>query len=150
MEAAFAHVTDAGAAAGVPFDFSRLASAPNTTEAHRVVLLAGTHGRTWETARVLFDGYFAEGRDLGDAEALVALGEHAGLPGADVRALLGDDRFREEVAASQALAARLGVSGVPFLVLDGRLALSGAQPPEAILHALDRLAADGQEARPGL
>lgn len=30
----------------------------------------------------------------------------------------------------------LGVSGLPFVLVDGRLAISGAQPPEAITSLL--------------
>ena len=43
LEAAYARVTEAGAAAGLTFDFARLAGAPNTVDAHRLVLLADAH-----------------------------------------------------------------------------------------------------------
>jgi predicted DsbA family dithiol-disulfide isomerase len=148
MTAAFDHVTQAGAAAGLTFRFGRLAGAPNTTDAHRLVLLARTYGREWEAADALFEGYFHDGRDLNDAEDLVAIAEHAGVPGADARALLGDDRFEAEVRQSQEVAARSGISGVPLYLFDGRsadagrrFALSGAQPPAAFVQALDRAAA---------
>ena len=141
MAAAFAHAARAGAAAGLRFDFDALAGAPNTSDAHRLVLLAGAYGRTWEAAGALFEAYFAHGRDLSDAGDLVAAAEAAGVPGADARALLGDDRYRDAVVASQAEAARLGIRGVPFVVLDGRVGVSGAQPPEAFVEALDRAAA---------
>ena len=140
MEAAFAHVTRAGAAAGLRFDFARLAGAPNTTDAHRLILLGRTYGREWETAEALFEGYFADGRDLNDAADVVAVAEHAGLPGADARALLADDRFEAEVAASQTVAQRSGVSGVPLYLFGERFALSGAQPVAAFVQALDRAA----------
>ena len=39
--------------------------------------------------------------------------------------------------ASHREAARLGVTGVPFYVLYGRYALSGAQPVEVFVRALD-------------
>ena len=142
MEAAFGHVTEAGAAAGVTFRFDRLAGAPNTADAHRLVLLAATYGRAWEAVDALFAGYFADGRDLNDAEDFVAIAEHAGVPGADARALLGDDRFEAEVRQSQEVAVRSGISGVPLTLFDGQFALSGAQPPEAFVQALDRAAAE--------
>ena len=140
-EAMFAHVARAGAAAGVRFDFARLAGAPNTFDAHRLVLLAGAYGRTWEAADALYEGYFADGRDLGDPDDLVAIGEHAGLPGADVAALLGDDRHAADVRRSQEVARRSGVGGVPLVLFGERFALSGAQPVEAYVAALDRAAA---------
>ena len=149
-EAAFAHTTQAGEAAGLRFDFARLAGAPNTLDAHRLVLLAGEYDRTWETVDALFEGYFADGRDLGDAEDLVALAEHAGLPGADARALLGDDRYADDVRRSQTIAQRAGIGGVPLYLFGEQFALSGAQPVEAFVQALDRAAeadlSDGSDA----
>ncbi len=141
MAAAFAHVERAGESAGARFDFARLHGAPNTANAHRLVLLGAEHGLTWETARSLFDGYFAEGRDLGNADHLVEMTERAGVPAPEARALLAGDRFRDEVESAQADAARVGVRGVPFVVLNGRLAVSGAQPPEVLVQALDQAAA---------
>ena len=147
MAAAFAHVERAGEAAGVPFDFSRLAGAPNTLDAHRVVLLGAERGRTWETARALFDGYFAHGGDLSSPEALAEMATGAGLDAREVAEMLAGDRFRDEVEASQREAAALGVQGVPFVVFGGRYGVSGAQPPEAFVRALD--AAAGVPTAPG-
>ena len=138
MDAAFAHVTRAGEAAGLRFDFAQLAGAPNTTDAHRLVLLGRTYGREWETVDALFEGYFADGRDLNDPADLVAIAEHAGVPGADARGLLGDDRFEAEVQQSQTIAQRSGVSGVPLYLFGDQFALSGAQPVAAFVAALDR------------
>lgn len=150
VEAMFGRVAQVGEAAGLRFDFGRLAGAPNTLDAHRLVLLADTYGRTWEAVEALFEGYFADGRDLNDAEDLVAIAEHAGVPGADARALLGDDRYEAEVRQSQEIAAQAGISGVPLYLFDGQFALSGAQPPEAFVQALDRAAAAGMDAAPDL
>ena len=149
MAEAFGHVTRAGASAGVRFDFGALAGAPNTADAHRLVLLASSYGRTWEAVDALFEGYFADGRDLNDAQAFAAIAEHAGIPGADALALLGDDRHRAEVAASQSLAARAGVRGVPFVVVNETYGISGAQPPEVVLGVLDRVASEQREAPSG-
>lgn len=142
MATAFARVAEAGARAGVPFAFERMTGVPNTSDAHRLVLLAQTLGQTWTTARSLYDGYFAEGANLGDPETLVTLAARGGLPEADARALLAGDRFAADVQASQMLAARLGVAGVPFVVVDGRVGISGAQPADAIGVVLDRVAAE--------
>ena len=147
MDAAFDHVTRAGREAGLTFRFDRLAGAPNTTDAHRLVLLGETYGRAFETADALFEGYFTHARDLNDAQDLIAVAEHAGLPGADARALLGgDDRFEAEVQRSQAIAARAGISGVPLYLFGDQFALSGAQPVAAFVQALDRAAQAGMGA----
>ncbi len=142
VSAAFAQVTEAGRADGLRFDFDRLAGAPNTTDAHRLVLLGATYDRAFETADALFEGYFADGRDLNDAGDLIAVAEHAGIPTADARALLLDDRFEVEVAQSQEVARRSGISGVPLYLFGDRFALSGAQPVAAFIQALDRASTD--------
>lgn len=142
MQAAFARTAAAGRAAGLPFDFDRLAGAPNTADAHRLVLLAGAHDRTWEAARALFDGYFAHGRDLSDPDTLVELVTGAGVPADEARDVLAGDRFADELAAAQTEAAALGVRGVPFVVVAGRYGISGAQPVEVLLEMLDRVAAE--------
>ena len=141
MQQAFDHVAAVGQRDGLRFDFSRLAGAPNTTDAHRLVLLGETRGRAFETADALFEGYFADGRDLNDPADLAAIAEHAGLAAGDARAMLESDRFEAEVAQSQTVAQRAGISGVPLYLFDGQFALSGAQPAEAFLQAFDRLAA---------
>ncbi len=135
MEAAFRHVEHAGRAAGVPFDFSRLAGAPNTADAHRLVLLGEAHRQAFPVARALFDAYFAHGRDVSDPATLAAIGAEAGLDAAEVREVLAGDRFRAEVEAGQRLAADVGVTGVPFVVVDGRLGVSGARPSDVLLSA---------------
>lgn len=142
MQAAFARTAEAGRAAGVPFDFARLAGAANTADAHRLVLLAGAHDRTWEAARALFDGYFAYGRDLSDPDTLVELVAGAGVPADEARDVLATARYADDVAAAQAEAAALGVNGVPFVVIDGRYGVSGAQPAEVWTDLLDRVAAE--------
>jgi predicted DsbA family dithiol-disulfide isomerase len=40
------------------------------------------------------------------------------------------------VAAADARAREMGVSGVPFFIFDGKTALSGAQEPAAIVQAI--------------
>ena len=49
--------------------------------------------------------------------------------------------MREEIDRIQ----KLGVNGVPFFIFGGKYALSGAQPPEAIVQAM-RQAADEKAA----
>ncbi|HEX7243072.1 MAG TPA: DsbA family protein, partial [Longimicrobiaceae bacterium] len=109
-------------------------------DAHRLVYWAAERGREWEMAEALFRGYFAEGRDLNSADDLAAVAAAAGLDPEGARALLADDEWRDDVAASQEEAAALGISGVPFFVVEGKYGISGAQPVETWLRALDQIA----------
>lgn len=133
----FDHVTRIGAADGVEFAFERIASSPNTMDAHRLILFAGQHGRQWEMAERLYRAYFAEGRNLNDHRQLVELAGSVGLEADPVREHLAGDRGRADVLQSQQRAYRLGISGVPFFVVNGRYGLSGAQPVDTFLEVLD-------------
>jgi predicted DsbA family dithiol-disulfide isomerase len=133
----FGHVAQAGAADGIRFDFDRVATAANTRDAHRLVLFAEERGRAWEAAEALFAAYFAEGRDLGDREELVEIGRQAGLDAEELRAMLEGSEYVADVEESQAFAERAGITGVPFVIFDDRLAVSGAQPVELFVRAID-------------
>ncbi|HEX2202294.1 MAG TPA: DsbA family oxidoreductase [Longimicrobium sp.] len=134
----FAHVSRAGAEDGIRFDFERVAVAPNTRDAHRVMLLAQDEGKLWEAAEALFAGYFAEGRNVSDPSVLAGLAAAAGLDAARAREVLAGDAYAAEVDESQRVAARSGISGVPFFVFDERYAVSGAQPVDVLLQVIDR------------
>ncbi|WP_284349932.1 DsbA family oxidoreductase [Roseisolibacter agri] len=145
----FGHVADAGAGDGLGFRFDRVTVAPNTTDAHRLVLWAQAQDddaavgeRALATADALFRAYFAEGRDVGDRAVLTELAVAQGHDADAVRAMLASDAYELDVRDGQRDAARLGIQGVPFLVLDQRLAVSGAQPAELFDRAL-RAALDG-------
>ena len=93
-------------------------------------------------ADAVFRGYFAEGRDLNDAEALAAIAADAGLDPDEVRASLAGDSGAQEVWESQKVAAGLGIGGVPFYVIDDRYAVSGGQPAEVWLRTLEAIEAE--------
>ncbi|MDQ3430259.1 MAG: DsbA family oxidoreductase [Actinomycetota bacterium] len=142
MRRAFGHVSAAGEPDGVRFDFDRVASAPNTVDAHRLILYAAEHNRQWEMADALFRGYFTEGRDLNSTEDLAAMAAGAGLDQDETNELLSGDGYAGEVWKGQREAASLGINGVPFYVVDGRYAVSGGQPAEVWARTLDAVRAE--------
>lgn len=139
-QAMFAHVAAVGAQDGLTFRFDRVAKANDTRDAHRLVLFARTHGREFATAEALFAAYFRDGVDLEDHEALVRIAEACGLPVPAAQAWLASQEGTAAVEASRADAARLGIRGVPFFVFNGELGVSGAQPVDVLLGALDEAA----------
>jgi predicted DsbA family dithiol-disulfide isomerase len=141
-EAATRHqrTTQAATNAGLELHLERALSG-NTFDAHRVIHLAKERGLQDAMKERLLRAYFVEGLPFSERETLVTLAGEAGLDPAEVRELLASDRFAEEVRDDEQTAARLGISGVPFFVLDRRLGLSGAQPPEVLLGALEEAAA---------
>lgn len=128
-----------GAEEGVVLDFDR-AQRGNTLDAHRVIHLAATQGIQSEMKERLFRAYMTEGKAISDRDELALLAGEVGLDADEVRAMLETDAFVEDVRADELLARRIGVSGVPFFVIDGRFGVSGAQPAEVLLEGLRRAA----------
>ncbi len=140
---AFAQVSQAGQADSIAFDFARVVSAPNTTDAHRLLLLAEERERLIETAESLFAGYFAEGANLNDHAELTALAVRAGLDKTDVQTVLTENVGAIEVAQSQRTAEQMGITGVPFIVFNGRYAIPGAASVEAFAQAIEAAVKEG-------
>jgi predicted DsbA family dithiol-disulfide isomerase len=133
------HENMAAMAAGDGLDFRfDLARGGNTFDAHRLLHLAGEHGSQNALKERLFRAYFTEGRLVSDPEVLERLGREAGLPEDDVSELLGSDRYADEVRDDERTAASLGITAVPFFVVDRALGASGAQPPEVLGDLLRR------------
>jgi len=130
-------MTRVGADHGLDFRFDR-AKPGNTFDAHRLLHWAAEHGKQDALKERLFLAYMHEGRSVAEREELVALASDVGLPPDEARAVLEEGRYTDDVRADEALATELGVTGVPFFVIDGRYAVSGAQPAELLLQALER------------
>src|SRR5262249_27995734 len=126
---------------GIEFNFDKLARTPNTVDTHRVIWLAGERGVQDPVVEALFLAYFTEGRDLSDRATLAEVAAGAGLDRVEVDELLASDNGLDVVRAGEEQARRLGVSGVPFFVVNGRVALSGAQPPELFREAFEQAGA---------
>jgi predicted DsbA family dithiol-disulfide isomerase len=135
-----ARTTETAAGVGLELRLDRALSG-NTFDAHRVIHLARTHGLQAEAQERLFRAYFSEGRPISDRDTLVELAGSVGLDETETRAMLQGDGFADEVREDERTASRFGITGVPYFVLDRRLALSGAQPVEIMLAALEQAAA---------
>jgi predicted DsbA family dithiol-disulfide isomerase len=136
-EQASQQMTQRAAADGLEFRFD-LIRGGNTFDAHRLLHLAKDHGLQPETKERLLRAAFTEGLPIADKPTLVRLATEAGLPAAPVQAVLDGDAYADAVRADEQQAARYGITGVPFFVADGKYAVSGAQPPEVLLHLLQR------------
>jgi len=128
-----------GMAAGVGLEYRLDRAQPgNTLDAHRALHVAREHGREDELLERLLRAYFVEGELLSDHATLVRLAVEVGLDGDVLQRALQDGAFEEDVRAEADEARDLGLGGVPAFVLDRRLLVSGAQPAEALLQALQQ------------
>jgi predicted DsbA family dithiol-disulfide isomerase len=135
-EAMIQRVADVAAADGLTFDLLH-AKSGNTFDGHRLLHLAAERGVQGAVKDRFFQGYMAEGLPIGDRDVLVKLAAEAGLDADEARATLAGDRYASEVRDEESAARAIGITGVPFFVFGGRLAVSGAQPVEVLSRALE-------------
>ena len=136
----FERVKSAGRRAGVEFNFEDAVRAPSVN-AHRLIWLAPEDRKTAILAG-LHRAYFNEGKNVADLETLADVAAAAGMDRADTLRRLQSDEGVAETAAAIEDAYRMGIGGVPFFVFDNRFALSGAQPTETFLAAMEQTARD--------
>lgn len=122
---------------GLTYNFDTIVPT-NTFEAHRLAHYAGQQGKAKEMNERLFQAYFTDSLHIGEHETLVRLAEEVGLNGSAVRDVLEQNAYADEVREDENEARRLGIRGVPFFVLRGKYAVSGAQPLEIFQGALLR------------
>jgi predicted DsbA family dithiol-disulfide isomerase len=130
-------MTKVAAADGLELRFDRV-QAGNTFDAHRLLQLAHERGVQNTLQERLFRAYLTEGEPIGEPAVLARLAVEAGLDPDEVDAVLSSDEYVREVRADEREARELGINGVPFFVLAGRLGVSGAQTPEILEAAIAR------------
>ena len=136
----------AGAKDGVPFRFEAITRTPNTLDAHRVMRWAQTVERQHDMAERLFMAYWSEGKDVGNRAVLAAEAGAVGINAAQIAELLASQQDVAEVNAEIAHAGNIGVTGVPTYILGQSYALAGAQSPEILADAINRVAREMAEA----
>jgi len=120
---------------GLEYNFDR-AKICNSFDAHRLVQLAKKHRLTDELEERFFKAYFTDGELLSDRDSLIRLASEAGLPKEEVIGVLESDQYAEEVRKDIQEARQLGVTGVPFFVMNRKYAVSGAQDTSVFTNTL--------------
>jgi predicted DsbA family dithiol-disulfide isomerase len=138
-------MTEVAAGEGLEFNFD-IARSGNTFDAHRLLHLAHDHGAQDALKERLMRAHLTEGELVSDHAALERLAVDAGLPTNDVRDVLATDRYAAAVREDEQTAHAIGITAVPFFVVDRAIGAAGAQPPEILGELLRR----GWELRPAV
>jgi predicted DsbA family dithiol-disulfide isomerase len=136
-QAATDRVTGAATEVGLDFRWAD-AKSGNTFDAHRLIHLAATHGLGDAAKEALMAAYFTHGVPIGERDALEQVAEEVGLDADEVRGALDDGAFADQVRGDEQLAGELGISAVPFFVIDRAIGVPGAQTPDVLLSALQQ------------
>ncbi|MFC7490124.1 MULTISPECIES: DsbA family oxidoreductase [unclassified Knoellia] len=124
------------AAVGLDFQWDKVVGG-NSFDAHRVIHLARARGSETPVTERIMRGWYSEGAAIGDTDTLVRLAAEGGLAREDVRAMLASEDYGYDVRADEATANQLGITAVPTFVLDQKFAVTGAQPVDGLLRALE-------------
>jgi predicted DsbA family dithiol-disulfide isomerase len=127
-----------GGDVGIEFQFDRIATLPDTREAHRLVHLAGQDSRQGELIDAIFRAFFEAGRDISNPLVLVQLASAAGVDESVRQSFTAGPLGREEVLAEERRLRGLGVDGVPNLLLNSRVLVPGAADVPTYIQALDQ------------
>jgi predicted DsbA family dithiol-disulfide isomerase len=140
-----AEVAATGKGLGIEFNYGKVLMTPNTLAGHRLLWWAEQQQHhQGHLAEALFRAYFTEGRDVGRLDVLAEIAAEVGLPQAEAIVFLGSDAGRKEVEEEALKGLELGLLGVPFFVVNGVSAFSGAQMPRTFLEVFQQ--ALGKEA----
>ncbi|MES2703305.1 MAG: DsbA family oxidoreductase [Bacteroidota bacterium] len=122
---------------GLEYNFDKAVVA-NSFNAHQLIQLAKSKGLGDKAEERLFRAYFTEGRDVADINTLTQLGIDIGLSAIETGEMLNNDEYAAAVATDIQWANELGITGVPFFVINDKYAISGAQPVEVFTNALQQ------------
>jgi predicted DsbA family dithiol-disulfide isomerase len=139
-------VTAAAAEEGLVYASDKIKSQPNTLDCHRLIRWADAIGKAPAMKQKLMDLYFTEGADLTHADTLVKAAADVGLNAEEVRTALASDRDVEAIEQESQSAKNAGIEGVPCFIFGGRFAVSGAQSPEYLAQAIERIASGEADA----
>ena len=139
-------VSQAAAEEGLTYDSDKMKRQPNTLDCHRLIRWAEAQGKANEMKQKLMDLYFTAGADLTERETLVQAAASVGLDAEEVRARLASDQDVEQIEREAQSAKEAGIDGVPCFIFGGKFAVSGAQAPEYLAEAIERVAQAGRAA----
>ncbi len=122
---------------GLTFQFDTM-KLTNTFDAHRLTQYAAQQGKMDKIAEELFRAYFTDSQHLGDHDTLLDLAERIGLDRQATAKMLEGDDFATQVRTDEDEARQLGITSVPFFVIDRKYAVSGAQSTDTFLQAVQK------------
>ncbi|MWV45947.1 thioredoxin domain-containing protein [Paenibacillus sp. HJL G12] len=132
------NMTEQAKAVGLTYRFDTM-KVTNTFDAHRLTHWAGESGKRYEMTERLFKAYFTDSEHLGDRATLARLAGEIGLDTKAAADMLESDAYEADVREDESQATKLGISGVPFFVVNQKYGISGAQPEDVFAEALEKI-----------
>jgi predicted DsbA family dithiol-disulfide isomerase len=128
-------------AEGLQFNLEKQLTSPNTRHIHRIIQYALLEDRHLEVVEAFFEAYFTKGIDLTKPDQIIDVAAKAGLPAEKVQILLSTDEGLERIEETEEHLQKLGITGVPFYIIENQYGISGAQPSESFIQIIEEVAA---------
>jgi predicted DsbA family dithiol-disulfide isomerase len=132
-------LTEAAAEEGLDLKLTDIPISPNTNAAHRLIRWAQGQGLQQPVIEAVMRAYFTELRDIGDPVVLADIAEASGMDRMTVLKLLSKGADKDVIGHEHMMAVRAGVTGVPFMIFAGKVAAVGAEAPERLVAAIDKV-----------
>jgi predicted DsbA family dithiol-disulfide isomerase len=132
-------LTEAGAEEGITFNFGDKWLAVNTLPMHQLLHIAGKEGFKDQLKERFLKAYFDENLHLNKPEVLAQLMGEFGWDVQKTHQIIADENIAYAVKQEIAHYQQLGVSGVPFFIINDKYGISGAQPASVFLEAFAKL-----------
>lgn len=143
----YEHIGAVGLRESIDFNFAGITRTPSTVGAHALIRFAAEQGKADDAAEALFAAFFLDGKDIGEKDELTAIAASCGLDSKAFARFATDGNAINQVQSEDMLGRRIGIDGVPFFIVEGKYALSGAQEPEAFHKIFDMVIESDRDGR---
>lgn len=133
------HVEERGKAVGIKFDIAAIGPSPNTFQMHRIIQFAYQFGLQAKVKEAYMSAYFEKLIDLTKIENVIAIAVEQGMDEDLITQLLNGTEGVEGIHALQDNVRAMGITGVPFFIINDQYGISGAQPAHELIHQLHQL-----------
>jgi predicted DsbA family dithiol-disulfide isomerase len=137
-------LTQRGKGLGIEYRFEDIVNTPNTFQIHRIIQFANQSGIQANVKEAFMSAYFEKNIDLTQQENIVAIAAEAGLDAEHVTQLLSSNEGSKEIKNMQDQLRAMGISGVPFFIINDQYGLSGAVPYTDLIEAIRGASAEEQ------
>ena len=137
-EVIYERVRLAGEAVGLMMNFDKIIIQPNSSKMHSLIYAAKETNRDIELIENFFKAFFIDGMNLTDFEIVSKVASESGLDSEIINGVFYDNLFEKFVQEDIIMSRKYNITGVPFYVIDDSIGISGAQPPEVIVDAINQ------------
>ena len=136
------NMADAGKRAGFTFNFDGKRIMINSFDLHRLLTWAREQGKQTELKMAFFEAHFTDLKYLNQEEALLDVVASVGLDKDAARDILQSEQYAQTVREEQNRFKELGITSVPTFIINDKYAISGGQPSDAFIQALEQITAE--------